>query len=83
MEWWREHVIKPIHSTRIKLPVILGVPGHIYMQFIYPIPVLVGGYAIMQWAIAQAEKKNPPPRRGDVSAQNAALQRQLSEIRDK
>ena len=34
----------------------MGYPGHIYMQFVYPIPVLVGGYFVMSWAIEQSEK---------------------------
>ena len=46
-DWWRENVIKPIHGTRIKLPDLLGVPAATYMQFVYPVPVVVGGYYVM------------------------------------
>jgi hypothetical protein len=27
-----------------------------YMQFVYPIPVWIGGYFVMTWALEQSEK---------------------------
>ena len=56
LAWWREKVIKPIHGTRIMLPVVLGIPASTYMSFIYPIPVVISGYYVMQWAMQQSEK---------------------------
>ena len=56
MNWWRENVIKPIHATRIPLPKLFGVHPATYMQFVYPLPVWIGGYFVMSWAIAQSEK---------------------------
>ena len=59
-DWWRENVIKPIHGTRIKLPDVLGVPAATYMQFVYPVPVVVGGYYVMQWAIGRSHASIGP-----------------------
>ena len=54
--WWRENVIKPIHNARIPLPTIFGVHASTYMQFIYPLPVWIGGYFVMNWAMKESEK---------------------------
>ena len=91
-DWWRENVIKPIHGTRIKLPDVLGVPAATYMQFVYPVPVVVGGYYVMQWAIGRSHAsigprgerlRERPGFRPDAGAdeQRAQLQRILDEVR--
>ena len=91
-DWWRENVIKPIHGTRIKLPDVLGVPAATYMQFVYPVPVVVGGYYVMQWAIGRSHAsigprgerlRERPGCRPDAGAdeQRAQLQRILDEAR--
>ena len=91
-DWWRENVIKPIHGTRIKLPDVLGVPAATYMQFVYPVPVVVGGYYVMQWAIGRSHAsigprgerlRERPGFRPDAGAdeQRAQLQRILDEAR--
>ena len=91
-QWWRDNVIKPIHSTRILLPDILGVPAHQYMQVVYPIPVIVGGYYIMQWAIGRSHEsigesgEKLRERDGfavhsDVASQRAALQKILDDAK--
>ena len=91
-DWWRENVIKPIHGARIKLPDVLGVPAATYMQFVYPVPVVVGGYYVMQWAIGRSHAsigprgerlRDRPGFRPDAGAdeQRAQLQRILDEAR--
>ena len=91
-DWWRENVIKPIHGTRIKLPDVLGVPAATYMQFVYPVPVVVGGYYVMQWAIGRSHAsigprgerlRERPGFRPDAGAdeQRAQLQRILDDAR--
>ncbi len=49
-------MIKPIHNARFPLPRLFGVHASVYMQLIYPLPVLVGGYFVMNWAIEQSHK---------------------------
>jgi len=49
-------VIKPIHKARMPLPRIFGIHASTYMQVLYPIPVLVGGYFSYLWAIDQSRK---------------------------
>jgi len=89
--WWRERVIRRIHGARVVLPAIWGVPAHVYMGFVYPIPVLVGGYYVMQWAIGKShenigERGEKLRGRSDLQnwdsatrSQNAALQSLLTE----
>ena len=94
--WWRENVIKPIHGTRIALPDLLGVPATSYMQLVYPVPVVVGGYYVMQWAIgkshdsigAAGEKlrdrpnfRPAPARGGFTDDQKAAIQKLLGDAK--
>mmetsp|Transcript_9892 Transcript_9892/g.25145 ORF Transcript_9892/g.25145 Transcript_9892/m.25145 type:complete len:96 (+) Transcript_9892:23-310(+) len=91
MDWWRENVIKPIHRTRIKLPPIFGIPAYSYMRFFYPIPIVVGGYYVMQWAIHRSHENigvdgeklrdRKDLRVGDVAGQNAALRAMLDDIK--
>lgn len=54
--WWRRTVIEPIHKTRIYLPPVRGIPAATYMQFVYPVPVVVGGWYVMQWAISRSHE---------------------------
>ena len=56
IQWWRDNVIKPIHNAKFPLPRLFGVHAAVYMQFVYPLPVLVGGYLAMTWAIDQSHK---------------------------
>jgi len=137
-EWWKENVIKPIHSARFPLPDVLGVPATSYMrraasestgrvalqsaldarrrrqrassttarddasarsvnarerrQFVYPWPVIIGGYYVMQWAIgrshdsigARGERLREAPGfapAANVDDQRAALQRLLDDAK--
>ena len=91
-DWWRENVIKPIHGTKILLPDIAGIPAHQYMQFVYPWPVIVGGYYIMQWAIGRShdsigeagEKlrdRDGFKQHDTVESQRAALQKILDDAK--
>ena len=49
-------MIKPIHAARIPLPRIFGIHASTYMQFVYPLPVWIGGYFVLSWGIAQSEQ---------------------------
>jgi len=91
-DWWRENVVKPIHGTKILLPDIAGIPAHQYMQFVYPWPVIVGGYYIMQWAIGRShdsigeagEKlrdRDGFKQHDTVESQRAALQKILDDAK--
>ena len=88
-QWWRDNVIKPIHNARFPLPRLFGVHASVYMQFVYPFPVLVGGYVVMNWAIEQSVKnigeKGEKLRgrrdlhRGNTTSQNDDLARALKD----
>lgn len=67
----------------------MGHHASVYMQFFYPIPVIVGGYFVMNWAIAQSEKNigvNGEKLRNrrdlcheNIAKQNAGLDKILQE----
>ena len=44
-------MIKPIHNARFHLPPVYGVPASTYMAYVYPLPVIIGGYFVMQWTV--------------------------------
>ncbi|KAJ1458978.1 hypothetical protein M885DRAFT_613880 [Pelagophyceae sp. CCMP2097] len=74
LAWWNEKVIKPIHNYRLHLPPIYGVHPMTYMQFVYPVGVLFGGYWVMQWAISYA------PKDADVAAAAESAKAERKEV---
>ena len=84
-------ILGPLDDANL-IHLLLCAQAATYMQFVYPVPVVVGGYYVMQWAIGRSHAsigprgerlRDRPGFRPDAGAdeQRAQLQRILDEAR--